>query len=116
MKKELKLLSDKSLEMVSGGSLSNCLKGAMYSVLGAAVMAEGCTIMSDLSADGEELRNTRNNRTKAVGDFSWRLKPGISDAVGIAGNVALGLHNDLIDALRRPAPVVVAPQHKTVVH
>ena len=114
MRKELKLLSDKSLEMVSGGSLRDCLKGAMYSVLGAAVMAEGCTIMNDLSADGSELISTRSGRAEAVRRFSWRLKPGISDAVGIASNVALGLHNDLIDALRRPTPVVVAPQDQTV--
>ena len=106
MRKEFKLLSDKSLEMVSGGSLRDCLKGAMYSVLGAAVMAEGYTIMDDLSAESKDLRSARNNRVEAVSNFSSRLKPGLARTVDVAGNAALDLHNDLIDALRRPSGIV----------
>ena len=110
MRKELKLLSDQSLEMVSGGSLKSCLRAAAYSVLGTAAMAEGYTILSDLSNEDNDLRSTRSTRLTKLYNFSGRLKPGVASVVETVGGTALGLHNDLIDALRKPAVVATIPQ------
>ncbi len=113
MRKELKLLSDQSLEMVSGGSVKNCLRAAVCSVLGTAAVAEGYVILSDLSEEDDELRRVRGSRSAKLYGFSSKLRPGIERVVNATGSTALDLHNDLIDAIRRK-PAVVAGSNQAV--